>query len=110
MSRLGIDSAGNVSQVADALQTPYGLSDFERDVTSMKPRFVDIWVIPPLMMYAAWASSAKRYGGRGPGLNRWARRALFTAGVYMMYRNFSEYKASITTLTAIAKGQSNVTT
>lgn len=100
MTMIGDDSAGAVQQVANTLQTPYGLSDFERDVTSMKPRFIDIWVIPPLMIYAAWKSKGS--------LNRWTRRALFTAGVYMMYRNYAEYKASIASLAAMTSGQKNV--
>jgi hypothetical protein len=86
----------DVSAVADALGN-YGLTDFERDISGMKPRFVDIWVIPPLMMYAAWKSKG--------AVNRWTRRALFTAGVYMMYRNYAEYKSSLSSLAAIAQGQ-----
>jgi hypothetical protein len=97
MTTTGTDSTNGVSTVADALQTPYGLSDFERDISGMKPRFVDIWVIPPLMMYAAYKSKGS--------LNKWVRRSLFTAGIYMMYRNYNEYKSSLSSLAAIAKGQ-----
>ena len=81
---------GTVQQVEDALSAPYGLPDFERDISEMKPRFIDIWVIPPIMMYTAWKAKGV--------VGRWTRRALFTAGLYMMYRNFTEYKKSIESL------------
>jgi hypothetical protein len=77
----------------DRLSTPYGVADFERDMTSVKPRFVDIWVIPPMMIWL---------GLRAKALHRWPRRMLFTAGAYMLMRNYAGYKQSMVALSEMA--------
>lgn len=70
----------------------YAITDFEKQVSAMKPRFIDIWVLPPLVMYSAYKSR---------DLGRWTRRVLFTAGIYMMYRSFTEYKNAASMLTGV---------
>jgi hypothetical protein len=79
----------------DLITTPYGLADFEKDMTDVKPRFVDIWVIPPLMIYLGLGLKSKPLG-------RWPRRMLFTAGAYMLMRNYASYKQSVVTLQKLA--------
>lgn len=64
------------------LTANYSAQDFENDVSTMKPRFVDIYMIPPLCMYAAWKTR---------DVNKWVRRSLFVAGIYMIYRNLKSY-------------------
>jgi hypothetical protein len=86
--------------MADALPDmtkPYGAEDFAADIESMKPRFVDIWVIPPLMLWFAYSAKS---------MHRWPRRMLFSAGIYMLYRNYAEYKKAALSVAAIASPQS----
>lgn len=65
----------------------YNLKKFEADIEAIQPRFVDVYVLPPFLMLAA-------YKAKGP-LSRTARRILFTAGIYMFYRNYSRYKQAL---------------
>jgi hypothetical protein len=81
--------------MTDLLTNTYGAADFEKDVSTMKPRLIDIWLIPPLVMYAGWKTR---------DLNKWTRRMLFTAGVYMLYRNYSAYKSAVSSIAAIGQG------
>jgi len=73
----------------------YDLKSFETDLEALKPRFFDTWILPGFLIWYAMASKDMK--------KRW-RRALFTAGVWAFYRNYSEYKAAITSLTAKIQG------
>ena len=55
-------------------------------IESVRPRPFDTYILPLFMAGYAFKSKAP--------MGRWARRILFTAGVYMFYRNFSEYRKS----------------
>jgi len=83
----------------------YTLTDFEREAQATKPRFIDVWLLPPLVMFAAVKSK---------DLGRWTRRAMFTAGVYMLYRNWTAYKEQTAQFTeylkTLAPAQSAATT
>lgn len=67
----------------------YNLAKLEADIQSVQPRFFDVWVIPPLMMW--FATKAKE-------MPRNARRMLFAGGIYAFYRNYSRYKKAVTKL------------
>jgi len=71
---------------------PYSYTQFESDVTKFKPRVFDTYILPAFLLYFAVKSKS--------GMGRGARRALFTAGVYMIYRNYSEYKNLVVALKA----------
>lgn len=78
----------------------YSAEQFEQDVQNFKPRIFDTWILPGFMIYYAVKSKEMR---------RNARRILFTSGVYMMYRSYSEYKrvfAQMTGALAAVKAQS----
>lgn len=62
---------------------PYSLNQFEQDVQNFRPRLFDTYILPGFILYYAYKSK---------GMRRNARRILFTSGIYMMYRNYSEYK------------------
>jgi hypothetical protein len=68
----------------------------------MQPRFIDTWVIPPLMIWLALRQSPDRKGG---GMGRWPRRMLFTAGAYMLMRNYGNYKTALTALASISQSK-----
>lgn len=72
----------------------YSLRQLEADIQAVQPRFFDIWVVPPVMLW--FAVKAK-------GMPRNARRILFAGGVYSMYRNYTRYKESAAKLAAIAR-------
>jgi hypothetical protein len=78
------------------MPTSYGLDDFQREISAMQPRPVDIWLLPPLVMYAAWKSR---------DLGRWTRRIMFSAGIYMMYRNWTKYKEAVASVAALTSGK-----
>lgn len=80
-----------MSDISSQLTQDYTPRQFETDILSTQPRFVDIWVLPALMCYVAHKS-------RGT-VNVWLRRMLFVGGVYAGYRNYRIYKE---TLSAIA--------
>ena len=79
----------------------YSMSQFEQDLEKFKPRIFDTYILPGFMMFYAWKSK---------DMKKTARRILFTAGVYMMYRNYSEYKKLFAKLQALipAKGEPTV--
>ena len=68
---------------------PYSEEQFEADTKNIKPRIFDTYILPGFMMYYAWKSKEMR---------KTARRILFTSGLYMMYRNYSEYKKAFANL------------
>jgi len=68
----------------------YSLQQFEADVEGMKPRVFDTWILPAFMLFFAVKSK------NAMGLA--ARRMLFTAGVYMVMRNYAEYKTAVLAL------------
>jgi len=85
-----------------AEQPIYSVDKFEADMQNFKPRIFDTYILPGFMMYYAWQSK---------GMRKVARRMLFTSGVYMMYRNYSEYKKAFAQLQqaiAAEKGLANV--
>lgn len=70
---------------------PYSVEQFEADVGNFKPRIFDTYILPAFMLYYAWKSK---------GMRRTARRILFTSGIYMMYRNYTEYKTALANMQA----------
>jgi hypothetical protein len=74
----------------------YSFEQFESDVQALKPRFFDTYILPPFMVW---------YGMKSKGMNKLARRMLFTAGIYLFYRNYREYKAIYTRAIAALKEQ-----
>lgn len=66
----------------------YSLSKFEKDIEAIRPRFIDMYVLPPLMLWFAHAA-------RKRGMPKIPSRILFTGGIYMLYRNYSRYKQAI---------------
>lgn len=81
---------------------PYSEEQFEADTQKLKPRIFDTYILPGFMMYYAWRSKDMR---------KTARRILFTSGLYMMYRNYSEYKKAFVKLQealALTKGETPV--
>lgn len=70
-------------ETKDTRKPIYSMSQFEKDIESIRPRVFDTYILPGFMMVYAY---------RSKGMKRIARRMLFTSGIYMMYRNYSEYK------------------
>lgn len=62
----------------------YSLEQFEQEIQQIRPRPFDTYVLPGFLIFYAVKSRS--------GMGRLARRMLFTAGVYMVYRNYAEYK------------------
>lgn len=62
----------------------YSLEQFEQDIQKIKPRFFDTYILPAFMLWFAIYSKKS--------MNRWPRRVLFTSGIYMLYRNYADYK------------------
>lgn len=75
----------------------YDLKKFEADIEAIKPRFVDVYVLPPFLMLAA-------YKAKSP-LSKVARRIMFTAGIYMFYRNYSRYKQALLKVRGLVTAQ-----
>jgi len=71
------------------MEIPYSLDQFQKDIESVKPRAFDMYVLPPFMALYAWKSK---------GMPKIARRMLFTAAIYMFYRNFTSYKELVTSI------------
>jgi hypothetical protein len=66
------------------------LGQFARDLEGFQPRAFDTYVLPAfLVLYAVRSKNA---------VGRWPRRILFTAGLYMFYRNFTEYRELIASI------------
>jgi len=70
----------------------YSLQQFERDIEKVQPRPFDTYVLPGFLIFYAIRSKG--------GMGRLARRMLFSAGVYMVYRNYARYKEAYTALAA----------
>lgn len=94
-----------VHMLGDDLETGskpvYSLEQFEADVQNFKPRTFDTYILPGFLMIYAFKSKQ---------MKKTARRILFTSGIYMMYRNYSEYKNAIIKMQqalAVAKGETN---
>jgi hypothetical protein len=66
----------------------YSITQFEQDISSVQPRFADIYIVPAIAILAAMKSGEKPLG-------RWTRRVLFSAGVYMLMRNYMTYKNTL---------------
>lgn len=66
----------------------YSVEQFEQDIQNVQPRTFDTWVLPFFLAVYALKSGNKKMG-------KWPRRILFSAGIYMFYRNYSVYKESI---------------
>ena len=71
-------------------EIPYSFERFEQDLQKVKPRFFDTYILAPFMLWFAYSSKT--------AMGRWPRRILFTAGTYMLYRNYVEYKKAATLL------------
>lgn len=65
----------------------YSFAKFEEDMSKIEPRFFDKYILPGFMLWFAVRSKAS--------MGRWPRRMLFTAGVYMFYRNYKHVKSGI---------------
>lgn len=65
----------------------YTYEQFEKDMTKNRPGFMETYIVPGLLVVAS--VKAKK------PLGRWTRRAIFTAGCYMMMRNYERYKQSL---------------
>ncbi len=74
----------------------YTLENFESDVAKLQPRFVDVWVIPPALIYLSLSQK---------GLGRWPRRLMLGAGLYMLLRNYGNYKAAAQSMAGIAQSK-----
>jgi hypothetical protein len=73
----------------------YTVQQFESDIQAMQPRTFDTYILPAFMIY--FAIKAKKPMGRN------ARRMLFTAGIYMLYRNYAQYKQLALKLSQMVK-------
>lgn len=69
----------------------YTIKQFEQDVSQIKPRIFDTYILPGFLMAYAWKSKKMKLS---------ARRALFIAGMYSGYRNYSQYKKAVQSLMA----------
>lgn len=69
----------------------YTAQDFEKDIQNVKPRIFDTYILPAFMV---------GYAVKSKGMPKTARRILFTAAVYMTYRNYSIYKKQFLALRA----------
>lgn len=70
--------------------------NLEHDIENFRPRFFDTYVLPAFVML---------YAVKSKGMKRNFRRMLFTSGVYMAYRNYSEYKKAYENIKRIASTQ-----
>ena len=75
----------------------YSLKQFESEIANLQPRPFDIYILPVFL--AGFAIKAKKPMGK------LARRMLFGAGVYMLYRNYSHYKKAALTVSTLVKEQ-----
>lgn len=64
----------------------YSIQQFEKDIQKIEPRFFDKYILPGFMLWYAYTSKKM---GKIP------RRILFTSGIYMFYRQYSEYKKAV---------------
>ena len=70
-------------------------ADVEKSIVDLRPRVFDTYVLPAFMCGYAYKSK---------GMGKLARRLLFTAGVYMAMRSYSQYKAALLALTGSPEG------
>lgn len=56
---------------------------FRNDIDSIRPRFMDTYILPSFVLWYAWRSKT---------MGKWPRRVLFTGGMYMLYRNAKKYR------------------
>jgi hypothetical protein len=61
----------------------YSIEQFEKDISNMKPRIFDTYILPAFLILYSLRSKEMRVN---------ARRILFTSGVYMGMRNYTHYK------------------
>jgi hypothetical protein len=83
----------------------YSLEQFQADIEKLnRPRLFDTYILPGfLILYAVKSRVA---------MGRTARRILFTAGIYMLYRNYAQYKAAVASIAALMnapKDQTSIT-
>lgn len=83
MHLLGEDYVQTGTDEPADTQSIYSMTQFEKDMERFKPRIFDTYILPGFMIYYAWKSKEMR---------KTARRILFTSGLYMMYRSYTEYK------------------
>lgn len=69
------------------METETLIQRLESDILKTSARPFDIYVLPAFCIVYAMRSKK--------GMSRLARRMLFTAGVYMGYRNYAEYKKAL---------------
>lgn len=81
----------------------YSVDQFKKDIEGFKPRIFDSYILPAFMLYFAW---------KAKGMPIIARRMLFVSGIYMGYRNYSEYKKLVAAITGkiTTAGQGNAST
>lgn len=80
---IGQAETNNV-QTPDGVSPFYSFDQFQQDVQKIQPRFFDTYLLAPFMLWYAYSSKTP--------MNRWPRRILFTAGIYMLYRNYTNYQ------------------
>ena len=85
--------------MAEITTVPVSTNYLLDQASKMKPRLIDTWILPGAVMYLAWVSGKKKP-------NRWLRRIVFTGGIYMVYRNITEYKKAATEITKLATNPS----
>jgi hypothetical protein len=68
------------------------VDEFGEQASAIAPRFVDVWVLPAVVMYLAWAAKAQ------PKI---VRRIAFGGGIYMIYRNWKRYGEDVKALSAV---------
>lgn len=70
----------------------YSLTQFQSDIQNVGPRPFDQYILPVFLL--GYAIRSKKPMGKT------ARRILFSAGIYMFYRNYVNYKKLIQEITA----------
>ena len=65
----------------------YSLQQFEQELTGMKPRIFDTYILPAFLIFYAIKSKSP--------MGKKVRRMLFVSGVYMTYRNYQNYKQAV---------------
>lgn len=68
----------------------YNLEQLEADILRVQSRPFDTYVLPAFIAFYAIRSKS--------AMSKTARRILFISGIYMGYRNYSEYKKAIALL------------
>lgn len=68
------------------------IQKIEQDIMNFQARPFDIYILPAFVILYSIKSKT--------GMSRLARRILFTSGVYMGFRNYSEYKKALAGMSA----------